>query len=176
MSKSSSGFSFRLMALLFKVRDLLRPRRDILQELGLKTGFQVLDFGCGPGGYIETTARLVGKAGKVYALDINPSAIKMVRDLAAKKNMENVTTILSDCKTGLPDNSLDVVLLYDVLHGLDDPDCVVAELNRILKPDGVLSLSDHHLKEIDIESKITKQGLFKPVTKGKRTLSFAKAK
>jgi ubiquinone/menaquinone biosynthesis C-methylase UbiE len=86
----------------------------------------------------------------------------------------NVETILSDRKTGLPDNSLDVVLLYDTFHDLSDPNGVLKELHRVLKPKGILSFSDHHMKEDEIVSKITKNGWFKLLKKVKKTYSFQK--
>ena len=82
-------------------------------------------------------------------------------------------TICSDCNTGLPDNSVDVVLLYDTLHSLSDPNGVLEELRRVLKPDGILSFSDHHMKENEIVSKVTSRGLFRLSRKGKRTYSFS---
>jgi SAM-dependent methyltransferase len=98
----------------------------------------------------------------------------MVQDIVSKKRLTNVETILSECKTGLPENSLNVVLLYDTLHDLGDPDCVLSEIHRTLKPDGLLSLSDHHLGEAEIVSKITHGGLFRLSGKGKNTYSFTK--
>ena len=83
-------------------------------------------------------------------------------------------TICSDCKTGLPDKSIDVALLYDTLHGLSKPNEVLAELHRVLKPNGILSFNDHHLKEDEIISKVTDKGLFKLSRKGKRVYNFAK--
>ena len=83
-------------------------------------------------------------------------------------------TILSDCKTGLPDNSIDVVLLYDIFHELSEPDRVLEELHRVLKPNGILSFSDHHMKENEIVSKVTSRGLFSLSRKGERTYSFLK--
>ena len=160
------------MALEFKVRDFVRPRFTILNEVGIKPGFLVLDYGCGPGSYIPAAAELVGKTGRVYALDAHPLAIKMVQEMVSRKYLTNVETIASECATGLPDESLDVVLLYDTLHDLGDPDCVLSEIHRILKPGGLLSLSDHHLEEAEIVSRITHSGLFKPISKGKRTYSF----
>ena len=106
------------MALEFKIRDSRNPRANILKEVGIKQGFKVLDFGCGPGGYVLPASKLVGETGKVYALDITPLAIKMVRHIVEKNGLKNVETILSDCATGLPSESLDVALLYDVFHGL----------------------------------------------------------
>jgi ubiquinone/menaquinone biosynthesis C-methylase UbiE len=146
----------------------------VLDEVGIKEGFHVLDYGCGPGSYLLPLAKLVGKSGKIYALDIHPLAIQVLRRIVAKKGMTNVQTIFSDCKTGLPANSIDVVLLYDILHDLDDPNGVLEELHRILKPKGILSLSDHHLKEEEVISQVTGEGLFKLSAKGKRAYSFSR--
>jgi len=68
------------MAFFFKIRDFIRPRLDIVKEIGLEEGFRVLDYGCSPGSYILPVAELIGKSGKIYALDINPAAIEMVRN------------------------------------------------------------------------------------------------
>jgi ubiquinone/menaquinone biosynthesis C-methylase UbiE len=87
--------------------------------VGIKPGNCVLDFGCGPGGYI-----------------------------------------LSDGPTGLPDRSIDVVLLYDVLHHLKR-ETTLPELRRVLKPGGILSVSDHHMKAGEIISQITGNSLFR---------------
>jgi ubiquinone/menaquinone biosynthesis C-methylase UbiE len=147
---------------------------NILKEAGIKAGFHILDYGCGSGSYIAAAAELVGISGKIYALDIHPLAIQMVQDIAAKKRLTNVETILSDCNTDLSDSSLDVVLLYDVFHTLSDPNGVLKELYRVLKPHGILSFSDHHMKENEIVSQITKSELFKLSKKGKKTFSFLK--
>ena len=157
-------------------RDLFFPRKSIIKEVGIQPGFHILDYGCGPGSYIVPVRELVGKSGKIYALDINPLAIQKVQSLVSKRQLTNVETIRSDCKTGLPDNSVDVVLLYDTFHDLGDHNGVLEELHRVLKPDGVLSFIDHHLKEDEIISKVTIRGLFKLSKKDKTTYSFLKVK
>jgi ubiquinone/menaquinone biosynthesis C-methylase UbiE len=164
------------MALEFKIRDFLSPRDDVLNEVGIKQGFHVLDYGCGPGGYVLPAHKLVGETGRLYALDVNPLAIKMVKKLVKKKGLKNVETILSGCATGLPSESIDAVLLYDVFHGLGDQKAVLEELHRVLKRNGVLSFSDHHLKEAAILSMVTKGKQFRLLRKGERTYSFAKNK
>ncbi|MGA9387770.1 MAG: class I SAM-dependent methyltransferase, partial [Candidatus Bathyarchaeia archaeon] len=125
--------------------------------------------------YVKAVAELVGKSGKIYALDINPLAIQTVKKMAEKNRLTSVETILSSCKTGLPDDSIDVVLLYDTFHDLTDPNGVLEELHRVLKPHGVLSFSDHHMKENDIVSEVTNKGLFRLLKKGVETHSFVKA-
>ncbi len=174
MDKPKSNLGFKLMSLTYRFRDFFLPRMNILKEVGIKPGSHVLDYGCGPGGYITAAAELVGKSGKIYALDIHPLAIQKVQSIASKKQLTNVDTICSDCKTGLPDKSLDVVLLYDTFHNLSEPDGVLEELHRVLKPNGVLSFSDHHMKENEIVSKVTNRGLFILSRKGEKTYSFLK--
>ena len=174
MDKPMSNFDFGFMSLGYKFRDLFIPRRNVLAEVGIKPGFHVLDYGCGPGGYIIAAAELAGKSGKIYALDIHPLAIQMVQNIASRKKLTNVETICSDCKTGLPDNSVDVVLLYDAFHSLSGPNVVLEELHRVLKPAGILSFSDHHLKKDEIISKMTNKGLFRLSGEGKITYSFIK--
>jgi len=176
MDKPKSNLDFRLMSLAYIFRDLRLPRMEILKEVGIKPGFRVLDFGCGPGSYVEAASRLVGQSGRVYALDIHPLAVQSVQRMVLKKGLANVETILSDCQSGLPDDSIDVVLLYDTYHGLGEPDKVLKELHRVLKLDGVLSFSDHHMREHEIVAKVTVGGLFHLADKGQRTYSFSKGK
>ena len=174
MDKPKSYLDFRSMSLMYKFRNFFIPRKKILKEVEIKPGFHVLDYGCGPGSYIVPLAKLVGNTGKIYALDIHPLAIQRVQNIASKKGLTNLEAIYSDCKTGLPDNSVDAVLLYDIFHDLDAPNEVLRELHRVLKPNGILSFSDHHMKGNEIVSKISNGGLFRLLRKGKRTYGFLK--
>jgi len=174
MDKPMSNFDFQFMSVGYKFRDFFLPRKNTLEEVGIETGFHVLDYGCGPGSYIIPLAELVGESGKIYALDIHPLAIQKVQGIVSKKQLLNVETILSDYQTGLPDNNLDVVLLYDIFHHLSDPNAVLKELHRVLKPDGTLSFSDHHMKEKEIVAEVTNSGLFRLSRKGQRTYAFLK--
>ncbi len=175
MDTPQPDFAFRWMAWMFKVRDLLRPREPILAEVNLQPGFRVLDYGCGPGSYTLAAARLVRESGKVYALDIHPLAVQMVQRKAAKQGLANIETITSDCATGLPDGQVDVVLLYGILHGLSEPDSVLRELHRVLKPEGLLSVFDHHMKADKIIGGVTRGGWFQLAEEGRLTISFLKA-
>ncbi len=174
MGKPEPNFHYKLMALFFKFRDFFLPRMNILKEVGIEPGFHVLDYGCGPGSYIVPLAKLVGESGKIYALDIHPLAIQMVQDIAARKGLRNIETVHSDCATGLENGAIDVVLLYDTYHDVTNPDGVLEELHRVLKLDSVLSLTDHHMKENEILSQITRNNLFVLSRKGKKTYGFSK--
>jgi ubiquinone/menaquinone biosynthesis C-methylase UbiE len=159
---------------MYKIRDFLTPRIKVLEEVGIKQGAHILDYGCGPGAYLISLSDLTGKSGQIYALDIHPMAIEMVKQTASERGLTNVKTILSDCNTGLSENSLDVVLLYDVFHDLDNQSEVLQELHRILKTDGLLSFSDHHMKDKEIISKMTNSNSFKLLNKGRKTYTFLK--
>ena len=175
MDEPMSNFHFRFMSLGYKFRDYFRPREDVLREVGIGPGSRILDYGCGPGSYTIIAAELAGPTGKVYALDIHPLALQTVRAVASKRGLANRETIQSDCATGLENGSIDVVLLFDIFHGLGDPNEVLGELHRVLRSEGILSVSDHHMKEHEIISRVTKTGLFRLSKKGKITLSFMKA-
>ena len=174
MDKPMPNLMFKGMSFIMKFRDLFRPREKIFNEVDIKPNFNILDFGCGPGSYCIIVSKCVGELGKVYALDIHPLAVKKVQDAASKMGLTNIETICSDCATHLPDESIDVILLYDIFHMLSSSNRVLEELHRVLKQNGTLSFSDHHMKENDIISKMTKNGLFCLSSKGKYTYSFMK--
>jgi ubiquinone/menaquinone biosynthesis C-methylase UbiE len=139
-----SKFSFKAMTLVLRARDLFRPPQKVLSEVDMiKPRTYVLDYGCGPGNYTIAAAELVGPSGKVYAIDIHPLAIREVQNKANKKGLKNIQTILTGCDTKLPDSSVDVILLFYVLHDFEDPDAIIKELSRVLKPMGILSVIDH---------------------------------
>jgi ubiquinone/menaquinone biosynthesis C-methylase UbiE len=172
MATLMSNLAFNGMSLIFKVRDFITPRRRVLEEAGIKPGNRVLDYGCGPGAYIADAAEMAGESGRVYALDMHPLALKRVQRIAERRGLTNVETICSDCYTDLPDGSVDVVLLHDVFHMLSEPQAVLAELRRVLKPGGVLSFSDHHMKERDIITGMTDSQIFKLGWQEERTYTF----
>jgi len=165
---------FRAMSFVIKCRDLYRPRWRILEEVEFRPGQRVLDYGCGPGSYTMIAARTVGAHGEVYAQDIHPLAVKKVEDAAMKAGIGNVTTIRSGCDTGLPDRSIDVVLLYDIFHDLSEPEAILRELCRVMKEHAVLSFSDHHLKEHEIIVGMTGSNLFEYMRKDRFTYTFGK--
>lgn len=173
MAALLANLRFKFMVAVFRLRDWRRPRREVLREVGIQPGFRILDYGCGTGSYIRETARLVGASGVVYALDRNPLAIRRAQQIARRNGRSNVRTILSDCSTGLPDDSVDVVLLYDILHDLSDSEGVLGEIQRALKPGGILSVSDHHMRPPEIVALVTLRNRFRPTSAKRFTQSFA---
>jgi ubiquinone/menaquinone biosynthesis C-methylase UbiE len=146
MQKQMTNLWFRLMALEYRLKSDSAAVRDTLNDAGIRSGISLLDFGCGPGRYTLPAAKIVGSSGTVYAVDVHPLAIKTVERTAKKARLSNLRTIRSDCATGLPPRSVDAVLLYDTLHDVEDKHVVLAELLRVLKPQGALCYKDHTLK------------------------------
>ena len=132
----------RLEYIFLELRDRIgipfKPEKEI-NKIDIKQGQAILDYGCGIGSYTIPAAKLVGERGKVYALDKQALALKKVKERAKKEKLQNIYTILSDGDTGLPDESIDIILLYGVLPEIEDKDSVLKELHRVLKPSGYLS-------------------------------------
>jgi ubiquinone/menaquinone biosynthesis C-methylase UbiE len=140
-----SNLSFRGMAMLLRLRERSLDARQRLLDAGVGPGQVVLDYGCGIGSYSLPAAQIVGAGGKVYALDIHPLAVEAVERRAGKENLSNIQTILSSRDSGLAGDSVDVVLLYDVLHSVPDRPALLQELHRVLKPGGRLSVLPDHM-------------------------------
>ncbi len=155
-----SNLGFRLMAVTLRLREGFRNPKDELEQMGLRAGQVVLDYGCGAGSYTIPAAQIVGERGVVYAVDKHPLAIDMVENRAAKEGLANVKTIYSDRDTGLPDESVDVVLLYDVFHAVREKQSLLRELGRILKPAGLLSVRPEHMDKDAFLAIMDNSGLF----------------
>jgi SAM-dependent methyltransferase len=99
--------------------------------------------------------------------------MEKVQKEALKKGLANIETVQTSCITQLASGSIDVVLFYDVLHWLTDPDCVLGELHRVLKEGGILSFRDPYMKEEEVLTAVTGKGWFRLSEKGEKTYRFA---
>jgi ubiquinone/menaquinone biosynthesis C-methylase UbiE len=174
MDKPMPNVAFNVMSSMFKVMDVFRSSDGLLGEIKIRAGYTLLDYGCGPGRYEPLLSEQVGPWGTVYALDIHPLAVRKVEKLAEDRGSTNVETILSACETGLSGESVDVVLLLDIFHMLSEPERVLAELHRVLKPGGLLACSIHHVSEEEAIEQIVATGLFELSGRGKKVLNFTK--
>lgn len=172
MDTAISPFKFQRMSWMLTLRDLLVPPEEIMDEVDIQPGFKVLDYGCGTGSFTFEAAKRAGPEGRVYALDIHPLALEKVQKGALRKGLVNIETVLTSCITQIVPGSIDVVLFYYVLHWLTDPDCVLRELHRVLKPDGLLSFRDPYMKEEEILTTVTGKGWFRLSGKGEKTYRF----
>lgn len=160
--KLESDFAFRLMALMYRFRDLLQDPRRSLEKARLGRGRSVVDYGCGPGSFTIPAAELVGPGGTVFAVDIHPLAIRSVEEKARRKGLQNVQTILvQGYDTGIEDSSVDRVLLIDTIHLIDDPEALFREIHRMLRPDGLLFMEKGHMDMEKQREILIKTGLFR---------------
>ena len=117
-----------------------------LKGIGMEKGQTVLDFGCGDGHYTIPAAKVVGEEGKVYAMD--REALRKLMGVAKSEGLENIVPVETsgDLKINLEDESVDVVLLYDIIHYIEEREKLFEEAYRVLKKDGFLSVYPKHLK------------------------------
>jgi ubiquinone/menaquinone biosynthesis C-methylase UbiE len=125
-----------------------RPEREeeeapskAVAALGIRKGQVVADVGAGSGYYTVRLARAVGRDGRVYATDIQPQMLELLKQRASRERLDNVVPVLArEDDPGLPEATLDLVLMVDVYHELSRPQRVLQQLRRTLKPDGRLVL------------------------------------
>ena len=98
--------------------DLESRALEMLQEIGVRRGQIVLDFGCGSGAYTIPAAKIVDEQGRVYALDKNREALDKLMQKAESADLRNIERMdtLGEPQIELTDDSVDVVLLFDVFH------------------------------------------------------------
>ena len=164
------NFIFSIATILMRIRGFFRNKKAEVLLTGAKRGDTILDYGCGIGLNTIPAAEIVGKEGMVYALDIHPLAIKSVEKKIREKGLKNVKTILSSLNTGLPNESIDIVLLYNVLPMVKNRPALIKELYRVLKPGGILSVksglvvnlySREKMETKDLEKLMIDNGPFK---------------
>jgi len=125
--------------------DWQQPDR-VMSDLGVKPGTSVADIGCGEGYFALRLARAVGPQGLVYAVDINARALAALKKQADQQLLTNVTVVVSESTdTRLPVESVDVLLVSDVLHEVPEAQRLplVQSAVRALKPGGFLYLIDY---------------------------------
>jgi ubiquinone/menaquinone biosynthesis C-methylase UbiE len=142
--------------------------KTLLKALKLASGATVCDMGCGNGYYTLKIARLVGKTGRVLAVDIQPEMLHLL-DLRAKEvgvaNVEPIQGTVVDPK--LPDGQVDLILLVDVYHEFSHPEQMLTSMRKSLKPHGRLALVEFRLEDesvpIKLEHKMSKAQIMKEI-------------
>ena len=133
---------------------------EVFERIGIRRGQIVLDFGCGCGTYTIPAAKIVADRGRVYALDKDNKALDELMqkaELAGLRNIERIETS-GELEIALTDESVDVVLLFDVFHShyfarAVDRRRLLDEIHRIMKNSAFISVWPKHM-ESDAEAEI----------------------
>jgi len=122
---------------------------EFLRNIGIRDNQTVLDFGARVGRYSIPTAIAVGKKGLVYSIDKDQEALNRLKQKAISLNLENIKIIKNsgEVKFKLKDKSVDAVLLYDVLHYMNNATrkTLYTQTHRVLKSNGLLSVYPKHV-------------------------------
>jgi SAM-dependent methyltransferase len=117
----------------------------VMDILGIVPGKTVADIGAGSGWFTVRAAKRVGESGIVYAVDINPEAIRYIDNRAEKEHLQNVKTILSKPDDPLlPANSVDAVLLLKTYHEVAHPIVLLENLRAALRPGAKIGIIDRN--------------------------------
>jgi ubiquinone/menaquinone biosynthesis C-methylase UbiE len=136
------------------------PRREtwektsrIVETLKIQKGEAIADVGSGPGYYTFMFSRLVGDAGKVYAIDLNEQHLEYVNATAKKLDVKNIQTVASKLNDICVSNQVDLAFLCSLYHIVyatsieKVKDDFMASIKRALKPGGRLVIVDNALVE-----------------------------
>ena len=136
------AFATRLIDNPFRRRLIQKPEL-IAERMQLKPGMTVVEIGPGKGSYTKVVAEKVQPNGKVFAIDIQESIINRLKKKIKKENIQNIIPKIDDAHNlSFEDESVDRIFAIACLPEIPDPISVLKEFKRILKPDGIISLSE----------------------------------
>lgn len=125
----------------------LMNAEEVLKKAGVEEGMKVADFGCGARAYFSLqAAKLVGKNGTVYAIDILKTALRSTEDLAKFYNLKNIKTVWADLEvpgsTKIKDESIDFIIITNLFFQTKAHETILKEAFRILKKEGKVFVAD----------------------------------
>ena len=125
---------------------ILDPYRT-LDKLELTVEMVLVDLGCGTGFFSIPAARRVKK---VFALDIQQEKLDILKNKIKKEKITNIEVILSgESSIPLPEKSVDIILMANVFHELEDKLSLLIEAKSVLKMNGRLMIIDWKKMEMD---------------------------
>ena len=134
-----------------ETREQEEQPEKMLDALKIAKGATVADVGAGVGYTSLRLSKRVGPEGTVYATDLQPEMIRMLRDNVRAAGATNVKPVLATSKeTKLPDGAIDLILMVDVYHECPDPESTLKGLRKALKPGGRLVLVEFRGEDPDV--------------------------
>ncbi len=139
-----------------KASDPKNKPDQIIEAIALRPGQSIADIGSGGGYFSLRFARIVGKEGRVYAVDTKPEFLEYVKNSARGKGLDNVIpTLVSGDELDLPEKNLDLIFMRNVTHHIPNRVEYFKSLKRFLKPDGRIAIIEYKKGKI-----FTFRGLF----------------
>ena len=125
------------------LRRKIQPPSEMPIRHNIEPGMIVLEVGPGNGRYTIETARRVGNAGKVIAIDIEPKMIERVSQRAQAEGITNLEVKVANVHN-LPfeEGTFDAICMIAVISEIPQPERALNEFNRVLKPSGILAFSE----------------------------------
>ena len=124
-------------------RDAWQKPDAVIEAIGVGPGMTVADLGAGTGYFSVHLAKAVGEKGRVLAIDIEPNFIKYMRERAEKAHITQIEPVLASPEDPkLPEHGVDVVLIVDTWHHIDDRLQYLVTLAAGLKPGGRVAVVD----------------------------------
>ena len=124
-------------------RDAWQKPDEVLRALGVAPGMTVADLGAGTGYFSEHLARAVGPAGRVLAIDVEPKLVDYMKERATKAGLVQLAPVLVPADDPqLPRSGVDLVLIVDTWHHIDDRVHYLAKLASGLKSGGRVAVVD----------------------------------
>ncbi len=143
--KTSRPYTGDLSIFDYQDRDKTLHLERVLDILGIGPGKTVADIGAGSGWFSIRAARRVTPTGLVYAVDINPEAIRYIQERAAREGTANVRTVLSQPQDPmLSAGGIDAALLLKTYHEVAEPLALLRNLHKALRPKARLGIIDRN--------------------------------
>jgi precorrin-6B methylase 2 len=152
---------------------LERPEREkeeapskMLEALKLTEGLVIADIGAGTGYHSFRMAEKVGPKGKVYAVDIQPEMLDIIRKRMKEKGVSNVEPVRgTESDPKLPPASVDLILMVDVYHEFSHPFEMTEAMVKALKPKGRIVFVEFRLEDPKVPIKLVHKMTEKQVIK-----------
>lgn len=132
-------------------REIEENTRAMIEALGVQPGETVCDLGCGNGYHTLRLAELVGREGRVLAVDVQEEMLDMLAERARRKGFDNIERIHGNAvDPKLPENSVDLVLLVDVYHEFSHPEQMLREIRQSLSEEGRIVLVEFRAEDPEV--------------------------
>lgn len=143
-----------------------------LNAIGIQKGMIIADVGAGVGYFSIRMAQRVGATGRIYANDVQPEMLTLLKERAANAKITNIVPVLgTESDPKLPPKTMDLILLVDVYHEFSQPQLMLQKLRLALKDDGRLVLvefrkedphipirSEHKMSVEEVKAEVIPEG------------------